>query len=176
MFSETCVHQTEYIYVHGMYTSTRALAKAQYRLAVKASLDSQRYTKGRFFFIDWHPPSLPRQFVQFVTSLGSSQIILKNAKTTPVASELSGVTLQFKGRYFKTLNDFCKTAGHTNPNAKVRKALMDHKFDAKDTLWWAKGCPRNYSRQLDAEMRTGAMDLAGSDMDEICLVADLSRS
>ena len=132
MFSETCVHQTEYIYVHGMYTSTRALAKAQYRLAVKASLDSQRYTKGRFFFIDWHPPSLPRQFVQFVTSLGSSQIILKNAKTTPVASELPGVTLQLEGRYFKTLNDFCKTAGHTNPNAKVRKALMDHKFDAKD--------------------------------------------
>ena len=91
-----------------------------------------------------------------------SQIILKNAKTTPVASELSGVTLQFKGRYFKTLNDFCKTAGHTNPNAKIRKALMDHKFDAKDTLWWAKGCPRNYSRQL-----------ARLNMDELCLAADL---
>lgn len=32
--SETCVHHMEYIYVHGIYTSKRALAK---RLAVKHS-------------------------------------------------------------------------------------------------------------------------------------------
>ena len=38
------------------------------------SLDSQLYSKGRFFFIDWHPPSLPRQFVQLVTSLGSGRM------------------------------------------------------------------------------------------------------
>ena len=43
------------------------------RVAVKA-VDSQLYSKGRFFFIDWHPPSLPRQFVQLVTSLGSGRM------------------------------------------------------------------------------------------------------
>ena len=89
---------------------------------------------------------------------------------------IGGITLCFKGRYFKTLNDFCTQSGYTNPQRGPRARLMGHKFKAVDTLWFARGCAQNLHKQLDADVSRGLIDVAGSDLEELCLVADLPAS
>lgn len=86
---------------------------------------------------------------------------------------MGGITLLFKNRFFKTLNDFCKQSGYMNTVRGPRAHLAEYKFQPADMLWFSRGCANNLSRQLDAEVRNGSVDLAGSDLEELCLVADL---
>lgn len=48
----------------------------------------------------------------------------------PVGSDLSGVTLQFKGRHFKTLNDLSTTGAHESQYQSLRNF---ERFDPGDT-------------------------------------------
>ena len=50
-----------------------------------------------------------------------------------------GITMCFKGRYFKTLNDYCEQFGHTNSFRGPRSRLINYKFPATDTQWFARG-------------------------------------
>ena len=50
---------------------------------------------------------------------------------------------------------------------------MDYKFPATNTLWFARGSAKNLGKQLEADVSNGLVDLAGSDLSELCLLADL---